>query len=251
MHYVAIGDSFTEGVGDDLPTGDVRGWADLVAAGLAASGKEVWYANLAIRGRLIGPIIDEQLEPALALSPTPTLMTFNGGGNDMMRRGFDADRVIELTRHVIDRCGEMGTTLVLLSGGDPTDGLPRGDMLTSRANEFMDRVGELAEGHEHVILVDNYSDKELRRPQYWAEDRLHLNALGHARVAARVLTALGVETELPVAESSASLRRGVLVEARYVARHVLPWIGRRLTGRSSGDGRVPKHPDWVRIDTAV
>ena len=48
--YVAIGDSFTEGVGDELPDGRVRGWADQVALGLAlASPEPVTYANLAIR----------------------------------------------------------------------------------------------------------------------------------------------------------------------------------------------------------
>ena len=33
--YAAIGDSFTEGMGDELPDGTPRGWADLVALGLA------------------------------------------------------------------------------------------------------------------------------------------------------------------------------------------------------------------------
>ena len=33
VRFVAIGDSFTEGVGDELPDGVVRGWADLTAAG--------------------------------------------------------------------------------------------------------------------------------------------------------------------------------------------------------------------------
>lgn len=251
MHYVAIGDSFTEGVGDDLPGGQVRGWADLVAAGLAASGEETWYANLAIRGRLIKPIVEEQLEPALGLAPAPSLMTFNGGGNDMMRPGFDVDYVMTLTRRVVERCGTAGSRLVVLSGGDPTGGLPRGRAIKSRADEFMARAGELASGHDHVTFVDNYSDEELRRRVYWAEDRLHLNALGHARVAARVLTALGVETPLPTAEHGPESPSGVLVEARYLGRHVLPWIGRRLTGRSSGDGRVAKHPDWVRIEPAA
>ena len=79
IRYIAIGDSFTEGVGDEQPDGSVRGWADLVAQGLAnATGQPVQYANLAIRGRLLAPIIEEQLEPALALRPT--LITFNGGG---------------------------------------------------------------------------------------------------------------------------------------------------------------------------
>ena len=64
--YVAIGDSFTEGVGDDLPDGRVRGWADLVALGIAAASTEpVTYANLAIRGRLLAPIVSEQLDAAV------------------------------------------------------------------------------------------------------------------------------------------------------------------------------------------
>ncbi|MFK5098499.1 SGNH/GDSL hydrolase family protein, partial [Klebsiella pneumoniae] len=66
MRYVAIGDSFTEGVGDERPDGTVRGWADLAAQGWAdAIGEPIQYANLAIRGKLVQPIVDEQLEPAL------------------------------------------------------------------------------------------------------------------------------------------------------------------------------------------
>ena len=84
VRYVAIGDSFTEGVGDELPDGSVRGWADLVAKGWAdGTGRPIEYANLAIRGKLIWPIVDEQLERALALRPTHG--SFNGGGNDMLR----------------------------------------------------------------------------------------------------------------------------------------------------------------------
>ena len=66
MRYVAIGDSFSEGVGDELPDGSVRGWTDLVAAGLSAGlaerGESLEYANLAIRGRLLRPIVTTQLE---------------------------------------------------------------------------------------------------------------------------------------------------------------------------------------------
>ena len=84
VRYVAIGDSFTEGVGDEPEPGVVRGWADLVAQGWAdATGGSVEYANFAIRGKLARPIIAEQLEPALALKPTH--LSFNGGGNDMLR----------------------------------------------------------------------------------------------------------------------------------------------------------------------
>ncbi|MEY2847735.1 MAG: hypothetical protein RI885_400, partial [Actinomycetota bacterium] len=101
--YVAIGDSFTEGVGDEVSGGRVRGWADLVAQGLAlASSDPVTYANLAIRGRLLEPIVVEQAPAAIALRPA--LVSFNGGGNDMLRPRVDiarvADRLLE-TAHLI------------------------------------------------------------------------------------------------------------------------------------------------------
>ena len=65
--YVAIGDSFTEGIGDPEPAspGGYRGWADRVAEVLFSQADDFAYANLAIRGRLLQLIIDEQIEPAL------------------------------------------------------------------------------------------------------------------------------------------------------------------------------------------
>ena len=70
-----------------------------------ASDEPIEYANLAIRGKLAWPIVDEQLEPALALKPTH--LSFNGGGNDMIR-----PRTIDLARrrglHPCDRALRRG-----------------------------------------------------------------------------------------------------------------------------------------------
>jgi len=249
VRYVAIGDSFTEGVGDPLPDGRVRGWADLVAHGLAAARDEpVHYANLAIRGRLLEPIATEQCDAALALDPLPDLITFNGSGNDMMRPGWDRARIESLVRRVVDRTAEAGVRLVILSGPDPTARLPRGETFSRRADELMDIVDGLTDEHDDLTFVDNYRDREMRRAAYWDTDRLHLNPLGHSRVAARVLTALEVPSDLPTAPEGDPARPGALAEAAYVGRYVLPWIGRRLTRRSSGDGRVPKQPEWSLVE---
>src|SRR6187397_2071644 len=66
QRYVAIGDSFTEGVGDPDPTrpNGLRGWADRVAEVLAQQTDDFGYANLAIRGRKLDAILAEQIEPA-------------------------------------------------------------------------------------------------------------------------------------------------------------------------------------------
>src|SRR5690242_2421302 len=97
-NMVSLGDSFTEGMCDSiLPNGHYRGWADRVAERLAAElaaaepGAEFRYANLAVRGKLIGQIADEQGDAAVALGGE--LVTLAGGLNDVMRPGCDLDHV--------------------------------------------------------------------------------------------------------------------------------------------------------------
>jgi lysophospholipase L1-like esterase len=239
IRYVAIGDSFTEGVGDELPGGVVRGWADLVAEGWAAgTGEPIDFANLAIRGKLIGPIVEEQLEPALALKPTH--LSFNGGGNDILRPKADVDRIVALFGHVLRRCDEEGVRLILLSGADPTRQLPLGRVMKRRGDLLSRVVEQRLADRVDIIRAYNWFDEELATPRFWAEDRLHMNTRGHHRVAARTLDALGVPRpaewwDLPELTEASQLRG-----AAYYRTHVAPWVKRRLTGTSSGDGREPK-----------
>jgi hypothetical protein len=101
------------------------------------------------------------------------------------------------------------------------------------------------------VFVDMFNDREIRGPGYWSADRLHLNGDGHRRVASRVLAALGHPVTAHVVAPSPNGPRGVLTEARYYREHVLPWLNRRVRGRSSGDERDGKHPTWVPIDAMV
>ncbi|WP_228545800.1 SGNH/GDSL hydrolase family protein [Microcella flavibacter] len=239
--YAAIGDSFTEGMGDELPDGTPRGWADLVALGLAhAAQQPLGYANLAIRGRLLGPILDDQLPVALALRPE--LLTINGGGNDIMRPRVSVAGVADRLVDAAERATAQGIRVVLVSGADPGDHIPLGGLLRARGDELAREVRQRIHG-SGMLFVDNWGDEGLRALRYWSIDRLHLNALGHARVAANVLAALDV----PVAPGGRSeverlheLEAARPRTAAYWREYVLPWIGRRLTGRSSGDGRAPK-----------
>ena len=246
MRYVAIGDSFTEGIGDELPDGTVRGWADLVAAGLAAAGEPVRYANLAVRGRLLAPIVHEQVPAALGLDPAPTLVTFNGGGNDIMRPGVDPRQLLALTEQAVRQVQAAGARLVLLSGADPSDRLPFGRTIHRRGAALTAGVAELAARHQ-VTFVNAFGDAELRRPQYWSADRLHLGPEGHRRVAGLVLAALGRPDAAHQVEAVEPAGRRLPAELRYYREHVLPWLNRRARGRSSGDGRAGKHPNWIPV----
>ena len=50
--FIAIGDSFTEGMCDEKKYGQYRGWADRVADVMAENQEGFQYANLSIRGKL-------------------------------------------------------------------------------------------------------------------------------------------------------------------------------------------------------
>lgn len=247
--YAAIGDSFTEGVGDELPDGAVRGWADLVALGLASANGSVeestpfGYANLAIRGRLLGPIIDEQLDAAISLKPD--LLSLNGGGNDIMRPKVSVEWVADQLAESAEKAMAAGIHVLLLSGANPTKHIPLGARIEVRGEQLAVAVRDRVPESERVTFVDNWADAELYDLKFWSVDKLHLNALGHHRVASNVLTALGV----PVpswADEMLELQRPGAIE--YWRGYVFPWIGRRLTGRSSGDGREPKRPTLLPVD---
>jgi len=248
VRYVAIGDSFTEGVGDEVDGGP-RGWADLVAIGLAQVYGEIDYASFAVRGKLLTPIVTEQLDAALALDPRPTLLTLNGGGNDMLRPGIDVDDLVRLTAGAIDRTVAAGVRPVVLAGPDPSAGLPFGTTIHQRGEQLTDKIGPVALDRG-LTFVNCFADQTIRRAGYWSEDRLHLTAFGHRRIADLVLAALGhPQPDRPLPPDPVTEQRW-RTEARYYRRHVGPWIGRRLRRTSSGDGHPPKHPTWQRIAAA-
>ena len=118
--YVAIGDSFSEGIGDPDPDrpGYHRGWADRLAeelSRLTPPGEDLAYANLAVRGKLLDQIAEDQVEPALALRPD--LISVCAGGNDILR-GADPDEIAVRLDAVVERLASDGATVLLFNATD-------------------------------------------------------------------------------------------------------------------------------------
>jgi lysophospholipase L1-like esterase len=246
--YVAIGDSWSEGLGDPDPSrpNGVRGWADRVAEVLAARCDDFGYANLAIRGRRMGEILDEQLAPALALRPD--LISIQGGGNDFLRAGVDIDALVEAIDAAVAQAVGVGAEVVLFTHGVAAAGPFRA--LRGRIAIFNELLREVVDRHD-VVLVDNWRVREASDPRYWDPDRVHLSPLGHHRAAMLVLDALGIEhgLEPPLLPQTDPLtgRDRLRAELDWVRRFAAPWLHRRLTGRSLGDGVEPKRPTLAPI----
>ncbi|UZJ32974.1 SGNH/GDSL hydrolase family protein [Streptomyces endophytica] len=239
--FVAVGDSFTEGMSDGLPDGSYRGWADLLAARLAARTPDFRYANLAVRGKLIGQILDDQCGPAAAMGAD--LVTLVGGLNDVLRPKCDVAQVCAQLETAAELLVKGGGRLVLMRS--PGRQGPVLERFRPRMEQLFARIDEIAARHG-ALVVDLYASKALADPRMWADDRLHLNAEGHNRVAEAVWQALGLPAEsdwdapLPAA-APPGWRARRTADLRFAREHLVPWIGRRLSGRSSGDGRKGAH----------
>ena len=240
--YVALGDSFTEGVGDPDPTRPhgLRGWADRVAEVLATRDPGFGYANLAIRGRKLRPILAEQLEPALALAPD--LVTSYVGANDIMRPRVDLDALAAQYDAAVARLVATGATVVLFTAFD-AGGSAIYRPIRGRFALYTESVREIADRHG-CVLVDFWRMREYRDWGYWDTDRMHMGPAGHQRMATAVLDALGVPHDLeplaPTVHPELSPREQRARNLEWTRAHAVPWVHRRLTGRSSGDGLSPK-----------
>jgi lysophospholipase L1-like esterase len=242
--YVALGDSFTEGVGDpdpDRPNG-LRGWADRVAEVLATRTDDFGYANLAIRGRKLDAILAEQLEPAIALEPD--LITIYAGANDILRPTVDIDGLVERYAAGLQRLADTGADLVVWTAFDPGGsrvfGTVRGRfaIYNELVREVVDDLG--------ATLVDFWRLRDYRDWRLWDADRMHMSSLGHQRMAAAVLNVLEVPHPLTVTDLGPEQPRSRAARLRddavWARGHAVPWVHRRLTGRSSGDLVDPRRP---------
>jgi lysophospholipase L1-like esterase len=247
--FVAIGDSFTEGLADDRGDGVYRGWADLVAQRLAEIEPELRYANLAVRGKLIGQIAEDQLAAAAAMRAD--LASIAGGLNDVMRPGCDVDAVCARIEHCARVLAESGGTLLMFRVMDFTRRMPSARRFQPKADRINALVDQIAAKYGAAV-VDLHAARVFDDTRLWAPDRIHLTGEGHRRVAEAVLEALGHPPRFdwraplpPPPELGPGRRR--LADLRWLVAFLLPWIKRRLTGKSSGDGVLPKRPELTRL----
>ncbi|HEY3407964.1 MAG TPA: SGNH/GDSL hydrolase family protein [Propionicimonas sp.] len=248
--YVALGDSLTEGLQDFDDTGTPIGWADRLAQLLAnRAGTDIGYANLAIRGRLLRPILTEQVEPALTLSPD--LVSIWGGGNDMLRPDADPDAMAASVEEAVVKFRSAGSDVLIGLGVDSRDS-PIIRLTRNRTAIYnINLVGIAARHGAHVI--DAWNLRSLRDWRMWHEDRIHLNAAGHHRVALAAFAALGLEPDdpdwaVPLPPNTPMSRREQLDwNLTWGREHLAPWLGRRIRRTSSGAGRTAKFPQYVTV----
>lgn len=229
VRFVALGDSLTEGVGDPVGTG-WRGWAALLAAGLAD--EPVEFTNLAVSGALTRDVVERQLPAGLALRPDVVSVVV--GVNDTLRCTFDVGAVAARLDTVYAAFTAQGALLLTACLPDPgrCSGCrgrwparwPGGSGRSTPWCTLSDRYGAV---HLHACEGDWITDRAM-----WSADRLHPGEGGHRQLALRfhaLLAERGAatgpapspENEFPAPTRSASLW--------WLATAGTGWVARRCT----------------------
>ncbi len=256
--FAALGDSFTEGVGDPGPDGvSCRGWADRFAEQLAGQSPGLRYANLAIRGKVVSEVLDEQVPAAIAMAPE--LVTLAAGGNDMLRLRTDPDALAVTFETAVARLTAAGCTVMAFTGFDPK-AFPLLRLIRGKAAVFSMHIRDIAAKYD-CLLADLWPMRALTDRRLWSADRLHLAADGHRRVALLACEVAGLTPaqdwraplpdHLPAPGRVGSARSWLSSrwsDLEWTTEHAAPYLSRRLHGVSSGDGLMPKRPQLAVLE---
>lgn len=243
--YVAIGDSQTEGLWDGDDAVGLLGFADRLATVIDSLYPGLQYANLAIRGKRMGDVLREQVPRTLAMRPD--LITVCAGMNDVIQPGRSFGRALIDLEHVHAALAGSGATVVTTTFPNVAQFLPLGRIVSSRLTRINDAIAAAAARYG-FRLVDLYGAASMRDVDTWAVDRVHASTKGHILFAAAAAEALNLPgSNHDWANASGDPMRlsfpsGAYEQLRWTHDSFVPWIWRRLRGRSSADGRSPKRP---------
>lgn len=251
--YVALGDSQTEGLWDGDDTLGVLGFADRLAAMIDRLHPGLHYANLAIRGKRIADVLNEQVPPALAMQPD--LITVCVGMNDVIQPGRSFGPALRDLEDLYAALAGSGATVVTTTFPNVAQFLPLGRLVSGRLTRINTVIRSATERYG-FRLVDLYDAASMRELDTWDVDRVHASTKGHILFAAAAAEALNLPgsshdwAQPSPNPARRSVAGGAYEQLRWTQDSFFPWIWRRMRGRSSADGRNPKRPRLKRLDAA-
>jgi lysophospholipase L1-like esterase len=245
LHYVALGDSTTVGVGDPMngssttdlsgagarPGDGWRGWASLLAESLASTHR-VTFSNFATSGATVPIVATEQLPEAVSAGPID-LASLIVGVNDTLRSTFDAGRIRDQLDLIASQLTSRGALLLTVRFHDHGQvfGLPKWLRRPLwRRIEQVNVVYDDLYANFGGIRLDMADYPEVYRRDFWSIDRLHPGERGHRKLArsfADELTVRGVRIDVPPDLDCAYRPPSKWADALWLVREGVPWVGRR------------------------
>jgi hypothetical protein len=160
-------------------------------------------------------------------------------------------------QNAVRKIAASGATILLFTVLEDTGNKGKGsEVWKKRFSEYNNAIREV--GAEVGAIISDANDLDFFKDnRFLAFDRLHLNEEGHWRVTQGVLEVIGYPFDsawripLPPAKPTPWIKERITGVLWFFA-FALPWIIRRIQGKSSGDGRIAKYPQpisWPRVSS--
>jgi lysophospholipase L1-like esterase len=194
-NYVAIGDNFTEGVGDPVEGFQSIGSMERLSQILKRSNPDLKFTNLANRRLMISEIRQGQLTQALRLKPD--FVSIVAGANDIMKGRFEAQNFDNELRGLYESTVKTGA--LVSSGNIPffpfikTLETPLQTRLNRQIEKANSIIRDLADEYK-ITLVDANAHSDDFDENDWSADQVHLNARGYFKFTDVVVQELEKQT---------------------------------------------------------
>lgn len=178
--FVAIGDSFTVGIGDEVEGVALKSWVDHFAQ---QHTPVLEYTNLAKRGLKTKEIREQQLDEALDMRPN--LVSIIAGANDILKGDWNHKVFEEELKLMVDSLSKSGTTIIIGNLPDFTIRIP----MPLEQQQLI--KGQLVEANEIIQSLSNeynlfhinlWSHSIAEDNTFWSKDLVHPNSLGYQQI---------------------------------------------------------------------
>lgn len=182
--FVAIGDSMTEGYGDDVTGMIKKAWPTYVAEHFEIEE----HHNLGKSGLRSDEIYNQQFEVAKSLQPD--LVSIMAGANDFMQRKWNPQQYKRHMEDMIAYFRNEGATVVTFDFPNFTKYAPIPffvkPMVRKQLETANNILNELSQTYDTVhISFWNHPLSDDRKN--WSNDFVHPNALGYKRIAEAII----------------------------------------------------------------
>ena len=178
--FVAIGDSFTVGIGDEVEGVALKSWVDHFAQ---LHTPALAYTNLAKRGLITKEIREQQLDEALGMEPS--LVSIVAGANDILKGRWNRKVFEDEMKLMVDTLSKSGASIIIGNLPDFTVRLQmpleqqqviRGQLL--EVNEIIQSLSK----EYNLCHIDLWSHSIAKDNSFWSKDMVHPNALGYQQI---------------------------------------------------------------------
>ena len=192
--FVAIGDSFTEGIGDEVEGIALKSWVEHF---VQLCVNDIEYVNFAKRGLVTKEIRSQQLEKALTFNPD--LVSLIAGANDVLKGRWNHQEYKNDMEIIIDTLSKTDADIIIGNLPDFTVRLPfaseKKEVLKEQLLEANEVIFSLSREYK-LHHIDFWNHPLVNDNTVWSKDLIHPNSKGYVKVAELI------HSSLPVHDSS-------------------------------------------------